>query len=176
MKSIIVNEQDQIIGHKERADKTPDDISRVSALWIYNSQNEVLIAQRSWSKKLTPGKWGPAVAGTVEEGETYLSNIIKETKEEIGISLQEEQLAEFSHKFQDSSHKYFCQYFIAKIDLPIEKFTIQKDEVEQVRWISIDELSTWVKEDPDQFVKSLPSTLSDFIEYKKGVVSFDDPS
>ena len=77
----IVNEEDEIIGHKDRTSLDHEtDIYRVAALWLTNSTGEVLIAQRALSKESSPGKWGPAAAGTVEEGETYESNIVKEVE------------------------------------------------------------------------------------------------
>jgi isopentenyl-diphosphate delta-isomerase len=162
MELIIVNEQDEIIGHKDRADHNPDFITRVAGLWIYNSKGEVLIAQRAFDKVHDPGKWGPAAAGTVEKGETYLSNIIKEAEEELGIVLQESQLAVGKHKFRETSHKYFSQTFIAKLDLPIEDFKIQKEEVESIRWVDMEELSVWVKKRPEDFIASFPESLQEF--------------
>jgi isopentenyldiphosphate isomerase len=85
IKIIIVNEKDEIIGFKERSKVKTDDIYRVSALWAENAKGDILMAQRAFSKMNSPGKWGPAVAGTVEEGETYDSNITKEAEEEIGL-------------------------------------------------------------------------------------------
>jgi isopentenyldiphosphate isomerase len=82
---IIVNDQDQIIGYKERGTIAQEDIYRVSALWVTNSHGDILLAQRAFTKSHDPGKWGPAVAGTLDEGETYERNIIKETEEEIGL-------------------------------------------------------------------------------------------
>lgn len=84
-KIVVVNENDEVVGAKKRGTIATDDIYRVSALWITNSNGDVLLAQRALTKKNDPGKWGPAVAGTVEEGETYLGNITKETEEEIGL-------------------------------------------------------------------------------------------
>ena len=84
-KFTIVDENDNIIAQKERANIKPEDIYRVAALWVTNSKGDILLAQRALSKKHDPGKWGPAVAGTVEERETYRANIIKETSEEIGL-------------------------------------------------------------------------------------------
>jgi len=60
--SIIVNEQDEIIGYKPRREITPEDIYRVSALWIENSKWEILLAQRGFMKTNGPGKWWAAVA------------------------------------------------------------------------------------------------------------------
>ena len=41
---------------------------RVSALWVTDSKGRILLAQRVLTKRHNPGKWGRAVAGTVEEG------------------------------------------------------------------------------------------------------------
>jgi isopentenyldiphosphate isomerase len=77
-KQVIVDESDNVIGAKIRSDILPDDIYRVSCLWLRNPSGEVLLAQRSFDKKNDPGRWGPAVAGTVSENETYEENIRKE--------------------------------------------------------------------------------------------------
>ncbi len=86
-KIIVVDENDKEIGVKERSKITHDDIYRVSGLWLTNSKGEILLAQRSFNKPRDndPGKWGPAVAGTVDEDETYKENIQKEIKEELGL-------------------------------------------------------------------------------------------
>ena len=54
-KIIIVDEKDRIINCKERIKLNREEIYRVSALWIKNSNGESLLAQRSFSKKHSPG-------------------------------------------------------------------------------------------------------------------------
>src|SRR5579872_5614362 len=83
----IVDENDVVIDYKHRLDITNKDIYRVSALSIINSHHETLMTQRVLTKKHNPGQWQAAVAGTVEKGESYLENIIKETQEEIGLNI-----------------------------------------------------------------------------------------
>ncbi len=58
----VVNEQDEIIGHKDREDRNTMDITRITALWLKNERGEVLLAL---AKTGDPGLWGPAVSGTV---------------------------------------------------------------------------------------------------------------
>jgi len=152
-KIILVNEKDEVIGSKERNDRDGNDIIRVSGVWVFNSAKEVLIAQRSLDKAYDPGKWGPSVAGTLEEGETYASNAIKEAKEEIGLSLAEKDLIPGAYRFAQTKHKYFYQSFFVKADIPIEDFAFQ-EEVEQLRWIPIDILLEWVSQKPDDFIES----------------------
>jgi isopentenyldiphosphate isomerase len=137
MKIPIVDEEDNVIAHKDRKDRNTEDIRQVSALWVTAANGDVLLARRSFGKKNHPGVWGPAVSGTVEEGETYETNIIKEAEEEIGLkSLKFTQ----DRKLRRSNeHKYFVQWFtvVVEHDYPFIK---NDEEVDEVRWFSKDEI------------------------------------
>lgn len=154
---IIVNEKDEVIGYKEKEDIRQEDIYQVSALWLENSKGEILLAQRALTKSHDPGKWGPAVAGTVEEGETYDLNIMKEAEEEIGLSgvtLMVEEKRRVG-KNKGSPHNYFRQMYSAVVDRRIEDFRIQEDEVAAIRWFTKEELKKEIKEHPEQFLESV---------------------
>ena len=86
MKIPIVNEQDEVIAYKEREETTREDIRRIVALHVFNQDDEVLIAKRQSTKTIDPDKWGPAVAGTVDEGYDYDDTVVKEAEEEIGLN------------------------------------------------------------------------------------------
>lgn len=144
-KVIIVNDKDEIMGHKPIQDLTPKDIYRVSGLWIENSKGEILLARRAFTKKKDPGMWGPAVAGTVEQGESYEQNIIKEAEEELGLKNIKPKKG--PKKRVKSPHNHFTQWFMLKIDKPINKFKTQKEEVEEVKWFSKSELKELIKDD-----------------------------
>ncbi|OGL30934.1 hypothetical protein A3F37_00640 [Candidatus Saccharibacteria bacterium RIFCSPHIGHO2_12_FULL_41_12] len=155
----IVDDVDELIGHKKRdeIDYTKDTY-RSSALWIINSRGEVLIAQRKTTRDKDPGKWGPSAAGTVEEGETYDTNVYKEAKEEIGLSgytfkkLKKEKI--------DKPRSQFVQWYGAVVDEPIEYFTAQLDEVEQLSWVKEEELLDDVSKNPDKYVFLMISALN----------------
>ncbi len=159
MKIPIVNEQDEIIGYKDRKDRNTVDITRITALWLWNEKGEALLAQRAFSKSINPGLWGPAVAGTVEEGETYESNIIKEAEEEIGLKNLKPILDQKIRR--TSQHAYFVQWFTATIDsnYPLVK---QDSEVEAFRWFSKDELMNLLGNKPEIFLYSLKETAEYF--------------
>src|SRR3989338_1951374 len=115
MKIIIVNDEDEGVGVKDR--ETLDyskDIYRVSALCIANSHGQSLLAKRAYTKKHNPGKWGPAAAGTVEEGESYESNITKEAREELGI--EQASLLKKKKLKRDGKHHYLTQWFTCILD------------------------------------------------------------
>ena len=156
----VVNEKDEIIRYKDRNDRNSTDIIRVSGLWVLNLKGEVLIARRASGKIRDGGKWGPSAAGTVEEGETYLSNILKEAKEEIGLKINEGDLMPDSrHYYVETSHKFFCRIYFIKLDLPISFFKTG-DEVSEVKWVNIDELKKWFEDSPQDFISSFKPALS----------------
>jgi len=154
----IVDEQDNIISYKNREQLAPGDIYRVAALWIMNSVGDVLLAQRAFTKSHDPGRWGPAVAGTVEEGESYESNIVKEAEEELGLNdIEPVPGPKLRVRGQ---HNHFTQRFTLVVDKPASEFEIQKAEVDQVKWFSKQELERELNEHPEQYLKSLRDMIT----------------
>jgi len=162
-KIIIVDNNDNPIALKYRDEVDyQKDIYRCTGIWITNSKEEILIAQRKITKDINPGKWGPAVAGTIEEGETYESNAYKELKEEIGLTGVKLEVGQKQRS--TSPRNYFGQWFTCKVDKPIKDFVIQEDEVAQIRWINKNELVGDLKNNPDKYVPSLYKAVDLFIK------------
>lgn len=159
-KIVIVNEKNEVIGSKERMQVHAPDIYRTTGLWITNSKGEILLAQRSFQKVHDPGKWGPAVGGTVEENESYKDNIVKETEEEIGLTGVD--FIEGPIFRTKGEHSRFSKWFFLKIDLDISGFKLQKEELEQAKWFSKEELLKEVEAHPERFNKSIPDRLKQF--------------
>ena len=154
MRIQVVDKGDQLIGSKDRLEINHEtDIYRVAALWLVNSKGEALIAQRKLTKNNEPGKWGPSVAGTVEEGEDYESNIYKEAQEEIGLTGV--QFSEVIKIYNDGPRRYFTQWYIAKVDKDVSDFTPQPEEVEQVAWKLYEELVDDVQRHPENYIPSM---------------------
>lgn len=163
-KIIIVDKNDNIIASKERESLEVRDIYRVSALWLKNSKGEILLARRALSKSHSPGKWGPAVAGTLEEGETYKTNIIKETEEEIGLKNVKFKKGPKSKIKLAGRLRYFLQWYTAEINNPAEEFKIQESEVAKVRWFTRNELKKKLQENPSEFIYSVDQWIGLFLK------------
>ncbi|HLC90511.1 MAG TPA: NUDIX domain-containing protein [Candidatus Nanoarchaeia archaeon] len=162
---IIVDETDTIIGYKQSNSLKKDDWYRVSALWITNSKGNILLAKRHHSKSHHPGKWGPAVAGTVDEGETYEENIIKEAEEELGLRNIKPTLGPKTRT--DADYCHFTQWYLLNIDIEISLLKIQEDEVEKVRWFSPPELHRQLQNHPDDFLPTMKKYFALFSSNSK---------
>lgn len=151
----VVDKNDSVIGTKARDDLTQKDIIRVSVLWIENGEGKVLLQQRALTKKIGPGQWGPAVAGTVESHETYLSNIIKEAREEVGLdNITPIEVGKRLYWEPGGRFGRMFMFYRLIIDKSIEDFTIKEDEVAQLRWVDKDFIIKDIKENPQQYVPS----------------------
>lgn len=152
---VIVNKNDEVIGSKDRAKVSSPDIYRVSALWLTNSKGEVLLAQRKLTKAHDPGKWRPAVAGTVKDGESYEDNIYKEADEEIGLTGCK--FIPGPKIFRDSENKFFCQWFLFVTDKDVSEFIPQETEVEKLAWVDKNLLFEDIRNNPQKYTKGAPT-------------------
>ncbi|QNM06106.1 NUDIX hydrolase [Qiania dongpingensis] len=130
---------------------------------------QVLLQRRSEEKDSYPGLWDVAAAGHVSAGDGYLETAIRETKEEMGISLESGELqflfclkSESSWEYQGISHidREFHYVFLAEKDAGISSFCLQKEEVAEVRWMDAKELYHRLKDG------SIPSCIH-WEEYEK---------
>ena len=154
----IVNLDDEIVGYKDRSEIDYDnDIFRTASLWITNNDGDVLLAQRKKDKKVDPGKWAEAVGGTVEGDDSYIDTVIREAKEELGLDYIEMKLG--PKQFIDTPCQYFVQWCFACINKSISSFVLQKEEVEQIAWMPIDQLRKELKTKPDKYIKAMPKIL-----------------
>lgn len=158
-KIIVVNEQDKPADLKSFDELHYEDIYRVSALWLTDKNTgDCLVTQRKWNKQHDPGKWMAAASGTVDEGESYRENMVKEIEEEIGLANLA--LTEGPKKYvDDGKHKFFVQWFTAQVDKDKVTIIIQEEEVEAYAWIAKEKLLKDVATTPNKYVPSMQSTL-----------------
>jgi isopentenyldiphosphate isomerase len=159
MNIIIVDDQDRQIDLKSYEELVYEDIYEVAALWLTDEKSgDILLAQRKWNKQNDPGKWSAAAAGTVDEGETYDINMVKEIEEEIGLT--DLSLTRGPKEFIDKGkHRYFVQWFLAKVDKDSTKITIQEEEVEGADWVPEDKLIFDVRTNPDKYTPNFIDSL-----------------
>lgn len=158
----LVNDKDEIIGKKDRAEiNYAQDIFRTASLWITNSKGEVLLAQRKFDKKVDPGKWGEAVGGTVEGNDSYEETVIREAQEELGLTGVGPMIG--PKQFITVPCRYFVQWYTATVDKPIQDFVIQPEEVEQIAWIPLEQLKSEIENTPDKYIGEMGEILSLFV-------------
>lgn len=102
---------------------------------IQNSQGQILVQKRSKQK----GGEYALTSGHAKSGETTLQGIVSEIKEELGLTVLPEELS-LIHSERNDKKKSFYDLFYLQNDYDISKMNLQKEEVEDVKWLSEDEV------------------------------------
>lgn len=84
----LYNERRELTGREQiRGEEIPPGCFHlVVHVWIRNSRGEYLISQRSADRPMHPLKW-ECVGGSVLKGENSLDGALRETREEVGLTL-----------------------------------------------------------------------------------------
>ena len=87
----LYNERRELTGRDHiRGEEVPQGFYHlVVHIWIRNSKGEYLISQRSADRPAYPLMW-ECVGGSVTKGEDSLTGALRETKEEVGLTLSPE--------------------------------------------------------------------------------------
>jgi len=129
------------LGTKEKAfchSKNPGCYHKPVWIWIINSKGEILVQKRANSKKNHPNKWDISAAGHVIAGEFLVDGAIRETKEELGVKAIPTDYKYIGEYIFDKNFE-IAQIYLLKLDLNINDFILQKEEVSEVKWLSYHE-------------------------------------
>ena len=110
----------------------------IVAIFIENSKGEFLIQKRVPRKG---GKWA-TTAGHPKAGESSFEGLCEEVREELGIDITKE--TPTLYETWTHNDQFFDIYYLKK-DININDITIQKEEVDGVRYASINEIHEMYK-------------------------------
>ena len=161
---------------------------RTVSCWIMNEKGEVLLQKRAGEKRRNPNKWAKT-GGQVDSGETVEEAIYREVKEELGIEIPKEQIEIDSIYKSDDKNKRFVYNYIFVVDYKLEDYILQKEEVADVKYFTIEELEkirknndlnytfcNWSNEDFKREIDKLKSKRREILEDKILIrkVKYDD--
>lgn len=125
---------------------------RIIVVAIINEKNEILIQQRSDNKDKNPGMWDISVTGHLSAGQDSLTAATREISEEVSVSLgYSVEVKDFRFMFsyrkeeqvsKDHYDRQFYDFFILRQSgLRTENIRFQESEVQDIKFVSINELN-----------------------------------
>ena len=139
-------------------------------IWILNSQNELLIQKRSANVR-HPNQWDISSAGHIPAGRGSFETALEEIKEELGIEVSKKDLKLLfvvKQKYQDKKENYINNeindVYLLKTDMPISDFKASKEEISELKYISINKLKDSIKKEDPSFVPH-PEEYKKLFEY-----------
>ena len=139
----IYNNKHEKLNYTKGRKELVDGEFRLSCfVWIINDNDELLIQQRLASAKNCPNMWETTSGGAIA-GDDAISGTLRELEEELGIKAKKEDL-----RFIGSYARIndFVEVFLLKSNVELEKLELQEDEVQQAKWVTIEEFEKIIKE------------------------------
>ena len=121
-------------------------------VWIFTEEGNILIQKRSKKKELNPGVWDVSVAGHIKFNENIKKAAKRETLEETGININTKDLLKIGVYRSINIHptaidKEFFHTYILKIDKNSINLDFKNNEVDDLKFISIEEMESLIKKE-----------------------------
>lgn len=111
---------------------------KIVSILVVNDKNEILVQKRALCKKQYPDKWDMP-AGHIDAGESNLSTCVRETYEELGIKTKADDFKHLKEWVNKKQWEIF-EIYILKTKQEISHMKIQKEEVQEVKYLKYDQL------------------------------------
>lgn len=117
----------------------------VAHIWAYNSKGQMLMQQRSSKVTWGANQWDLAGGGHISAAETPSQAVQRELLEELGLTLEVENLIEAGITFAENTNPVYgfkhraCEWnYIAQMSVDLSEVELQEAEAQAVQWISLD--------------------------------------
>jgi len=167
---ILVDEADEALEGGDKWRIHQDGLlHRAFSIFIFNEAGDCLIQQRAAGKYHSAGKWANACCGHPRPGEPTGAAAVRRLEEEVGLRLnltfgfKSRYVAYLDNDMIENEipHLYFGRTLAEPVANP--------DEVQALRWISLEALAEEISQSPEQFaawlrhyVEAHPSELADW--------------
>jgi len=164
----IVDENDVPVGGSTMQEAQANGLwHRIARVMVEDGKGNVLLQKRAPTMFMNPNRWDTSCSGHVDIGEDWVEAAKRELSEEVGLDHVE--LSELK-RYKTETHEVdgrILRRFNAlyRTVVPHDtQFTVQPEEVSEVRWFSIAELQKLIGNHPDDVTYSLRKTFEEFYE------------
>ena len=127
-------------------------LHRAFSVFVFNSENQVLLQQRSADKMLWPSYWSNSCCSHPRLGEHETAAVHRRVSEELGITingLTKHYEFEYQASYRDIGSEWeLCSVLTAHCD---QTLRINRSEISATRWVATDQLSRLLETEADRF-------------------------
>jgi isopentenyldiphosphate isomerase len=127
-------------------------LHRTVHVWLLNSKGQLLLQKRAKEVALYPGQWDVSVAGHLVSPQSSQEGAQAETKQELTLTLPSSAFQYLFTVREDVTvhngvhyiENAFSDVYLARSEYDVKKFRIRPYEVDEVRWLDMEEFKKWM--------------------------------
>ncbi len=149
---ILVDREDKEIGTEEKMKAHEDGkLHRAFSIFVFNSKGELLLQRRALSKYHCGGLWTNTCCSHPRKGELLEEAVHRRLLEEMGFDCELREVFSFSYKAKFDNgliENEIDHVFMGNFE---GEPVINKEEVEEFKWISVDDLKKDISENSGKY-------------------------
>ncbi len=163
---VLVNPEDQVVGLMEKQQAhVAGLLHRAFSVFIFNKKGELMLQQRAADKYHSPTLWTNTCCSHPRENETYKEAAHRRLQEEMGFDTELTYSFNFIYKaqFENGLTEHELDHvFVGYYD---DEPTLNPEEVMAYRWITIEDLETEMKQNPEHFTAWFKIIFDEYVSH-----------
>ena len=165
-KVVLINPNDEFLGVMNKQEAHEKGVlHRAFSVFLFNAKGEMLLQRRAGSKYHSPNLWTNGVCSHPREGETYKEAALRRMQEELGISADIEEKFHFIYKADVGQGLWEHELDYVFTGFFEGNFSLNSEEVSEVRYISVEDLDREIKEKPENFTEWFKIILNEYKQH-----------
>jgi isopentenyl-diphosphate delta-isomerase len=160
---VLVNPADEVLGLMEKQQAHINGLlHRAFSVFLFNDKGEMLLQKRASGKYHSPGQWTNAVCSHPRNNENYCDGAKRRVKEELGIETDLSEKFNFIYKADVGNGLWEHELDHVFVGTYNSEFNLNKNEVEEIRYISLEDLDKEISENPEKFTEWFKIILEEY--------------
>ena len=158
---ILVDEYDNELSTEEKQKAHVDArLHRAFSIYIFNSKGQLLVHQRAKTKYHCAGLWANTCCSHPRPDENLFKAAHRRLKQEMGLSAGLKKVMSFIYKIRFDNGLTEHEYLHVLIGKTDQDPKPNPEEVEDWKWVNLEDLKKDIKENPDKYAYWFKVTLN----------------
>ena len=165
---ILVNEKDEQIGLMPKMEAHEKAVlHRAFSVFIFNSNNQLMLQQRAASKYHSPLLWANTCCSHQRNGESNLEAGKRRLQEEMGFVCELEEKISFIYKapFDNGLTEHELDHIM--VGFYNQNPVINKEEVEAYKWMDVEDIKNDIISNPKIYTEWFKIIFKNFYDFIK---------
>ncbi|MBC7555726.1 MAG: isopentenyl-diphosphate Delta-isomerase [Chryseobacterium sp.] len=163
---VLVTPEDKVLGQMEKMKAHESGLlHRAFSIFLFNNAGEMLLQKRASEKYHSPKQWTNAVCSHPKLNETYLQAACRRLNEELGINAPLHEKFNFIYKADVGQNLWEHELDHVFVGTFEGNFNLNKNEVSEVRYISMQDLKSEMLKKPENFTEWFKIILREYKEH-----------